>query len=215
VERKAERAVESSGRKCSGRPGTLTPGWKRREAQPSRASERSATNFNPDRERAAASLEALIRQPAKPAVGERRGEMPGSLDCAAQGRACRRWARLRLSEPEGTKRTRNDDPSVEQIKSARWRGAKGDRAYRKVSQTQVGSTGCFDPEGEIPEGSDSRIHLRMRRMDVEITGIGPLIRQTVIENGSLGGSGRTDFSRWPVWTVRSRAGALIPPRRSQ
>jgi hypothetical protein len=102
---------------------------------------------------------------------------------------------LRNSEPEGTKRTRNDDPSVEQINSARWGGAKGDRAYRKVSQTQVGSTGCFDPEGEIPEGSDSRIHLRMRRMDVEITGIGPLIRQTVIENGSLGGSGRTDFSR--------------------
>jgi hypothetical protein len=63
------------------------------------------------------------------------------------------------------------DPSVEQIKSARGRGAKGDRAYRKVSQTQVGSTGCVDPEGEILEGSDSRINLRKRRMDVEITGI--------------------------------------------
>jgi hypothetical protein len=50
---------------------------------------------------------------------------------------------------------------------------------------------CFDPEGEIPEGSGGRTHPRMRWPDVEITGIGLLIRPTEFE-----------ISRTEVWEAR-------------
>jgi len=47
-------------------------------------------------EQAAASQEALIQWPAKPAIGERRGETSGALERSAQYRACRWWARLEI-----------------------------------------------------------------------------------------------------------------------
>jgi hypothetical protein len=58
---------------------------------------KAVTNFplcSEEASKAAAALDALIRQPEKTVAGEWKGATPGASEYGAQGRACRRWARL-------------------------------------------------------------------------------------------------------------------------